>query len=275
MEPMDRIVTARAAGSSTFDVTTRSGHAMKVTAGATGPTDPGPAPMELLLASLSTCAAATIESILDKMRLEIADLAVAVDAERSNVVPRVWTDVALRYHVRSDAPIDRLEHAVALTSRTCSVSVMLDAATSLEEKLYVVAEVDEPSTIDVRHAVLRTGKPRAAVVVPGDQEATWFGVVHDGTVEGTVGLFRQRSPDGDSEHRLRAMATSESIRGSGLGAMLVDALCDRVRAEGGSSVWADARTAASGFYTRLGFEIVSDEYVVEGIGPHVRMRRPL
>jgi uncharacterized OsmC-like protein/GNAT superfamily N-acetyltransferase len=272
---MDRIVTARARGSSTFEVDARSGHTFTVTAGSQSAADPGPAPMELLLASLATCAAATIESIGAKMRLAIDEFEVAVDADRATSTPRVWTDIALRYHVRSDAAIDRLERAVELTRRTCSVSVMLDRATSLTEKLFVVAEVDEASTVDIRHRLLRAGMPRSSVAMRGDETATWFAILHEGVVEGTAGVFAEDSPDGDSHHRLRAMATSDLVRGSGLGRMLVDAVCDRVVAGGGSSVWASARTTAAGFYTKLGFEIISDEYEVEGIGPHVRMRRGL
>ena len=272
---MDRIVTALATGSSSYEVTTRSQHRFPVTAGAQIAADPGPAPMELLLASLSTCAAATWESIAAKMRLPVAGFEVAVDAERAPSVPRIWTDIRLRYHVRSNAPIDRLERAVELTKRTCSVSVMLERAVSIGEQLYVVTEVDEPSTVEIRHRLLRAGMPRSAVAMHGDGEATWFGVIVDGAIEGTAGVFAEDSPDGDSRHRLRAMATSEAIRGSGLGRMLIDAVCDHVVADGGSSVWASARTSAAGFYTKLGFEITSEEYDVDGIGPHVRMRRDL
>lgn len=275
MIEMDRIVTARRCEPSTYEVTTRSGHAVTVTAGAQSAADPGPAPMELLLASLATCAAATIESIVSRMRLRVDDLQVAVDAVRAAAAPRVWTDIELRYHIRSDASIDRLERAVELTKKTCSVSVMLEPAASLTERLFVVAEVSESSTVDIRHRILRAGMPRSSVAMHGDADAVWYGVLHGGLIEGTVGVFDEESPDGDSRHRIRAMATSERIRGSGLGKMLIDAACDRVAADGGASVWASARTSAAGFYTRLGFEIVSAEYDVEGIGPHVRMRRAL
>ena len=248
---------------------------MVVTAGSQSAADPGPAPMELLLASLATCATATWESIVGKMRLPVSGFEVAVDATRATSTPRVWTDIDLRYHVRSEAPVDRLERAVELTRRTCSVSVMLERATSITEKLYVVAQVDEPSTVDIRHRLLRTGMPRSTVAMHGDADATWFGVICDGEIEGTAGVFLEGSPEGDSRHRLRAMATSEAIRGSGLGRMLIDAVCDHVREDGGTSVWASARTSAAGFYTKLGFEVTSAEYDVDGIGPHVRMRRAL
>jgi GNAT superfamily N-acetyltransferase len=109
----------------------------------------------------------------------------------------------------------------------------------------------------------------------GDDVAVWYGVVHAGVIEGTIGLFQETSPDRDSEFRLRGMTTAPSIRGTGLGRMLVDALIDRVRSDGGDSVWCAARVEAAGFYDKLRFERVSEEYEVEGLGPHVRMRRAL
>jgi uncharacterized OsmC-like protein/predicted GNAT family N-acyltransferase len=272
---MERIITARGLGASSYAVTTRSQHTVTVTAGAQTASDPGPAPTEMLLASLATCAAATWESIVTKMRLPVAGFEVAVNASRATSTPRVWTHIDLRYHVRSDAPIDRLERAVELTKRTCSVSVMLERATSITEKLFVVARVDEPSTVEIRHRLLRAGLPRSAVAMDGDADATWFGVIGEGEIEGTAGVFEEVSPDGDSRHRLRAMTTSDAIRGTGLGRLLIDAVCDHVSSDGGSSVWASARTTAAGFYTKLGFETTSEEYDLAGIGPHVRMRRAL
>ncbi len=266
---------ARSLDSGSYEVTTRSAHRLVVTAGAQEASDPGPAPMELLLASLATCAAATWESIVARMRLSIDGFEVAVDADRATSPPRIWTDIGVRYHVRSNAPFDRLQRAVELTKRTCSVSVMLEHATSVSEKLYAVTEVDEASTIELRHRLLRAGMPRSAVAMRGDTDATWFGVIGADGIEGTAGVFVEDSPDGDSRHRLRAMATSEAIRGTGLGRMLIDAVCGHVVGDGGGSVWASARTSAAGFYTKLGFEITSEEYDVDGIGPHVRMRRGL
>ena len=251
---------------------TRSEHTLTVRAGATSSADPGPAPMELMLASLATCAAATIESIIERMRLAVDDLVVAVEASRAERPPRVWTDVLLRYHVRSPAPAERIERAATLAERTCSASVMLQRAAAQSHEVYLVTEVQEPETIEVRHDVLRSGMPREAVRLPGDADARWFGVLHDGRVLGTAGLFDEPSPDGMDPLRLRGMATAERIRGTGLGGMLLDAVLDRAKAEGAESIWASARTQAAGFYLGRGFSRVSEPYEVEGLGPHVRMR---
>ncbi len=150
---------------------------------------------------------------------------------------------------------------------------MMARAANTVESLYVVREITEPETVPLRHRLLRAGQPLAAVKMSGEDGAVWFGVTHDGKVEGTAGLFRETSPDGDSEFRLRGMTTSSVIRGSGLGRMLVDALVDRVRTDGADSVWCAARIEAAGFYEQVGFEQTSEQYDVKDIGPHVRMKR--
>lgn len=269
---MDRIVTARRTAPATFDVGTRSGHSLTVRAGASSADDPGPAPMELMLASLATCSAATIESIVAKMRLEVDELVVAVDAVRAERTPRVWTDVTLRYQVRGAVPAERIERAAEISGRTCSASVMLERVTRLRHLTYLVAPVSEADTREIRHAVLRTGMPAEAVDIGGQETAAWFGVLHGEEVVGTAGLFEEQSPEGDSDWRLRGMATAESIRGTGLGAMLIAAVLDHARSLGASSVWCSARVPAAGFYLHQGFVATSDEYEVPGIGPHLRMR---
>ena len=68
----------------------------------------------------------------------------------------------------------------------------------------------------------------------------------------------------------------ERRRGEGLGKAIMDEAERQARERGCTRVFLDTfEVQAPGFYTKLGFEIVSDEYEVEGIGPHVRMRRGL
>jgi predicted GNAT family N-acyltransferase len=67
------------------------------------------------------------------------------------------------------------------------------------------------------------------------------------------------------------MATEPDVRGSGAGrALIVEGLA-RVAARGGDVVWCDARVSAAGFYERMGFAVVTDEFEKTGIGPHVGM----
>jgi predicted GNAT family N-acyltransferase len=67
------------------------------------------------------------------------------------------------------------------------------------------------------------------------------------------------------------MATEPDVRGSGAGRALVVEGLALVAARGGDVVWCDARVGAAGFYERMGFTVVTDEFEKTGIGPHVGM----
>lgn len=69
------------------------------------------------------------------------------------------------------------------------------------------------------------------------------------------------------------MATEPDVRGQGLGAALLAAAIDHVAAGGGGELWCNARLGAVEFYRRAGFEVVSGEFEIPGIGAHVVMAR--
>jgi predicted GNAT family N-acyltransferase len=129
----------------------------------------------------------------------------------------------------------------------------------------------------LRQVVLRPGQAPESCVYPGDDlaDTVHFGAVDDaGRVVGIASLYREDRAGGPAGGwRLRGMATDPSVRGAGHGAAVLDASIDHVAAQGGSELWCNARMPAVGFYRRAGFEVVSDEFEVEGIGPHVVMVR--
>ena len=69
-------------------------------------------------------------------------------------------------------------------------------------------------------------------------------------------------------YQLRGMATLESHRGKGIGNHLVNFAIVYMRGQKVNYVWCNARKKAIRFYHDLGFEIISDEFEVPGIGPH-------
>ncbi len=72
-------------------------------------------------------------------------------------------------------------------------------------------------------------------------------------------------------YQLRGMATLELHRGKGYGNKLVNFAVIYLRKLGANYVWCNARKKAAKFYHDCGFEIVSDEFEVTGIGPHYVM----
>jgi len=128
----------------------------------------------------------------------------------------------------------------------------------------------------LRHLVLRPGQAFEDTLYPGDDAGVHLGAFDgDGRVVGIASLYREDRAGGPAGGwRLRGMATDPGVRGAGFGAAVLAASIDHVAAEGGTEVWCNARLPAVGFYRRAGFDVVSDEFDVEGIGPHVVMARP-
>ena len=123
----------------------------------------------------------------------------------------------------------------------------------------------------LRMAVLRPGQPAESAVYPDDDgpDTVHLAAMVAGRVVATASLSRENG------WRLRGMATDPSVRGQGYGRAVLRAALQEVARRGGSEVWCNARMAAVGFYRREGFEVVSEEFDVAGIGPHVVMTRQL
>jgi GNAT superfamily N-acetyltransferase len=141
-----------------------------------------------------------------------------------------------------------------------------------------VRRVTAADTAELRRAVLRGGRP---VPLPGDDDlsAVHVGVYDSGPtgdrLVATGNVRREPAPWAPAvpAWRLRGMATDADRRGEGLGTLVLDALLEHCRTEGGGELWCNARTGARTFYLRAGFTVVGDEWVDPEIGPHVRMRR--
>lgn len=72
-------------------------------------------------------------------------------------------------------------------------------------------------------------------------------------------------------YQLRGMATIEKYRGLGFGNQLVNFALTYLRGQKVNYAWCNARKKAVPFYHNTGFEIVSAEFEVPGIGPHYVM----
>ena len=141
-----------------------------------------------------------------------------------------------------------------------------------------VEEVPAELTYALRGAVLRPDG--GEVTWAGDEDAATFHLAARTPDCRIVGVVRfspapcpcmGTGPTARAPWQLRGMATDPEVRGSGAGrALLADGLA-RVAARGGDLVWCDVRTAAVGFYERMGLAVVSEAYDKPGIGPHLGM----
>ena len=130
----------------------------------------------------------------------------------------------------------------------------------------------------LRHAVLRAGQPISAAQFAGDDAADThhFGAFGGGAVVGCL-PFLLNSLDDEPAWQLRGMATDPAFTGRGVGSQLLAFAEQALRSERPDIVllWCNARVPAAGFYRRLGWRAVSDAFVIDPIGPHVKMVKSL
>jgi predicted GNAT family N-acyltransferase len=127
----------------------------------------------------------------------------------------------------------------------------------------------------VRNEVLREGRlTLSECIFPNDHAYDSFhlGYYVNGELACIASFHAQSYSDlQGNAYQLRGMATIEKYRGSGLGKQLVNFAVDHLRSQKVNYVWCNARQKAVKFYKSLGFEIISDEFEVKGIGPHYLM----
>lgn len=132
---------------------------------------------------------------------------------------------------------------------------------------------------DVRHPVLRAGLPFETAILPHDDdpETLHLGAYEDGRLVGVATYFPEMYPDrpGLAAWRLRGMATLPEMRGRGAGRMLLEEGMRAAIDAGAVVMWFHARTTARGFYEKLGFISVGDEFFVPMTGPHYVMFKQL
>lgn len=148
-----------------------------------------------------------------------------------------------------------------------------------------VEEVEAEATHDLRWRILRNGRPGAPVVFPEDTRAGAFHVAvrdvdESGTGSGVILAVASFSPEqtpyrpGQPAVHLRGMAVDGPAQNHGLGRLLIATVIERLRRGGVAVLWCNARDTAAGFYSRLGFEVMGDGFVLpeSGFAHHVMLR---
>ena len=78
--------------------------------------------------------------------------------------------------------------------------------------------------------------------------------------------------EGCRAFQLRGMAVVPELRSLGLGGHMLQYAHEATeRVHPGCVVWCNAQVPAMRFYQRHGYRIASDEFMVEGVCPHVKM----
>jgi uncharacterized OsmC-like protein len=83
-------------------------------------------PMELLLASLSSCSAIDILGILKKQRQTVTDFSIITNGERASETPSIFKSITVDITISGKIDESKLEKAISLTKeKYCSVYQIL------------------------------------------------------------------------------------------------------------------------------------------------------
>ena len=133
---------------------------------------------------------------------------------------------------------------------------------------FTIRPVALARTRALRQAVLRPHETLAQLAAHEPPDA--FAVAaFDGGALVAVGFVARDGGPGD--WRIRGMATAPAARGRGAGTAVLDALLRHAVDAGARRVWCNARTPARSLYERAGLRVVSDEFELPMIGPHLVM----
>jgi len=125
----------------TFIGESESGHAVVMDAAPdVGGRNLGPRPMEMLLLGTGGCSSIDVMLILQKMRQQVSDCHVEIEAERAASEPKVFTKIHLHFVVKGKGiKAEAVEKAVKLSAeKYCSASIMLGATAAMTHDFEII-----------------------------------------------------------------------------------------------------------------------------------------
>lgn len=135
--------------------------------------------------------------------------------------------------------------------------------------------ISAEDTLAIRNEMLREGKLSLDECrFHGDEDEGSF---HLGYFEDDrlvcVATFHAQNKNGfeGTGYQLRGMATLIGSQGKGIGNKTLNFAIIYLKGQKVNYLWCNARKAALKFYQSIGFEIISDEFVIPEIGPHREM----
>lgn len=142
-----------------------------------------------------------------------------------------------------------------------------------------VLRINTRDTYAIRQQMLRPGRPQSECLFAGDDEDQTFhlGAFVDNKLVSVASFYFDRHPDIDSpyQYRLRGMATLPDFQGQGLSGELLKMAFPIIKQNQCEILWCNARVSALGFYQKVGFEKLSEEFDIPTVGPHVLMMKKI
>ena len=143
----------------------------------------------------------------------------------------------------------------------------------------LIKEISAKETFIVRHPVLRKGKPIETCAFEGDDLKTThhFGLFNDLDLIGIISLFLKTNTifAENLQAQIRGMGILESHQKKGFGEALVKHCEKYCISNQFDLIWFNARTAAVGFYKKMGYKIKGNSFEIPEVGEHYLMYKKL
>ena len=100
----------------------------------------GMRPMELLLLGLGGCTSFDVVEMLKKSRQNIVDCVVEIDGQRSESIPKVFTDIHIHFIITgTNVKEAQVKRAINLSSeKYCSASLMLEKSANITHDYEII-----------------------------------------------------------------------------------------------------------------------------------------
>lgn len=134
--------------------------------------------------------------------------------------------------------------------------------------------IPQELTLGLRSKILRNGIPLGECKFPTDNTEGIFHLAayNDQEIASVASFFPNRYKDNEElGYQLRGMATDTPFAGKGFGKQLIQFAVQYIKTTKATYIWCNARSTAIEFYKKMGFEIVSVEFEIAGVGPHYEM----
>lgn len=106
-----------------------------------GGDDAGPTPKELVLNAMMGCSAMDVVSILKKMRQEIKEFHMEVEAEKTIEHPVHFKNAVLKYYLSGDLTPEKVLKAVdSSMTKYCGVNFMISQSCEITYKVFLNGE---------------------------------------------------------------------------------------------------------------------------------------
>lgn len=143
----------------------------------------------------------------------------------------------------------------------------------------VFKQVTVEQILNLRHKVLRSGRPISTASFDGDNlNSTFhFAAFYNSKVIGCLSLMPKSSASFNetNAYQLRGMAVDVDYRGKKIGQQLLQYAETQLKQKKVYLVWCNVRTSACMFYLKNDYGKIGEVFDIQNVGPHILMFKKL